>query len=649
MRAPKGEILVLYGVVAADRAAAVHLAATKCLPAGKESREWSWADENFAFRMYRRAVAYDSDIPVFLEDGRGALAVYGSVVGQGTVGSERSTADGGAPASVVGTPAEILGGRGTSGTTRLLRQLEGSFVFVLWDKKQRKLQLARDRIGGPPLYYGWINGVFVFSTRLDLFRNHLGFFPSINRNALALLLRYSYVPSPHTIYHEVYKLVPGALLTVDVDGDAIKSHLATYWTMREVLEARPSQRSDVDIGSVVSHTEALILRSIRRRAPERQVGVFLSGGIDSTVVAALAQSVSTRPIKTFTIGVRNETLDEAVYAKEIAKYLGTEHCELYVTVRDAMDVIPRLPHVYDEPFADPSQIPTLLVSQLASRSADIVLSGDGGDEVFCGYNRYVWGQRIWGTLGQLPLRLRRVAARLALSLPTSRWERLFRPITRLLPSRYRISDVGTQMHKLGAILDVTSPEEMYVRLTSHWREPTSVVIGAVEPEAILSDDGEWANREDFVSRMMYLDMTSFLPDGVLVKVWKAAAASGIDVRSPLLDIDLIRYAWSLPLCTHLHEGEGKRVLKQVLHRHIPRRLVDRPKTGFGIPLADWLRGPLRDWAESLLDEHRLHHQGFFRPEPIRRCWEEHLSGRRDWQDHLWAVLMFQAWLDAHHG
>jgi len=374
------------------------------------------------------------------------------------------------------------------------------------------------------------------------------------------------------------------------------------------------------------------------------LGAFLSGGIDSSTIVALMQAQSGRPVKTFTIGFNEEGYNEAVHAKAVAKHLGTEHTELYVSPQQALDVIPRLPTLYCEPFSDSSQIPTFLVSQLARQHVTVSLSGDAGDELFCGYNRYLMANKLWQKLAVLPAGSRRLAARGLTALSPSRWNALLGPVQGLLPSGLRQANLGDKLHKAAGVLASSSVDALYLGLVSHWDDPASVVIGGQEPPTLLTGNAPQLTGLDDIQRMMALDTLTYLPDDILVKVDRAGMGVSLEGRVPFLDHRVVEFAWSLPQSMKLRDGVGKWALRQVLYRHVPKELIERPKMGFGVPIGEWLRGPLRAWAEELLDEVRLRREGYFHPAPIRLKWAEHLSGARNWQYHLWDVLMFQAWL-----
>jgi asparagine synthase (glutamine-hydrolysing) len=376
------------------------------------------------------------------------------------------------------------------------------------------------------------------------------------------------------------------------------------------------------------------------------LGAFLSGGIDSSMVVALMQAQSGQPVRTFSIGFHEKGYNEAVHAAQIAHYLGTEHTELYVSPQEAMAVIPQLSAIYDEPFADSSQIPTFLVSELARRHVTVALSGDGGDELFGGYNRYFWCRQIWDKVGRIPHIARQLAAQVLRAPTPSAWDRFFASAGPLLPARLRQAHPGDKLHKLAAILASDSPAVIYQQLISQWQNPSDVVINGFEPSGPADKVWSHSALTDLTEHMMLLDLITYLPDDILTKVDRASMAVSLEARIPLLDHRLVEFAWRLPVRLKVRDGTGKWMLRQVLHRYVPRELVERPKMGFGVPIDIWLRGPLRDWTEDLLDESTLKGEGYFHPAPIRKKWEEHLTGRHNWQYPLWCVLMFQAWLKA---
>jgi asparagine synthase (glutamine-hydrolysing) len=533
------------------------------------------------------------------------------------------------------------------GMETTLKQCVGMFAFALWDRHERSLTLARDRLGEKPLYYGWVNGTFLFASELKALRAWPGFSAEIDRAALALYMRHNYVPAPWSIYRSIWKLLPGTLLRVTADGESTPT---AYWSAREAASAGLAQPFAGDDREAADELERLLRQSIAgQRLADVPLGAFLSGGIDSSVVVALMQSMSAQQVKTFTIGFHENEYNEAEHAKAVAAHLNTDHTELYVTSRQAMDVIPLLPALYDEPFSDSSQIPTYLVSALARRHVTVSLSGDGGDELFGGYNRYFWAMHLWRRLSLAPAPFRRSLGRLLIGVSPGAWNRVFRLLGPLLPSRLHHANPGDKLHKLAALFAARQPEAIYQRLVSHWEDPARVVLGAREPATVVSDPAHWLDSPDFAQRMMYLDQISYLPDDILVKVDRAAMGVSLETRVPMLDHRLVEFAWRLPLSMKIRDGQGKWLLRQVLYRHVPRELIERPKMGFGVPIDQWLRGPLREWAESLLDEGRLRREGYFEPAPIRKKWGEHLSRDRNWSYCLWDVLMFQAWLEAQGG
>lgn len=526
-----------------------------------------------------------------------------------------------------------------------LRRFNGMFAFALWDRTERTLHLARDRLGEKPVYFGWVGASFLFGSELKALRVHPAWRGTIDRGAVASFLRNNYVPAPHSIYAGIGKLQPGHYVSITSAAAEMPPKPQPFWSLRAVTEegeARPLHSETI----ATDELDILLRDAVRMRmVADVPVGIFLSGGIDSSVVLALAQIQSARPVRSFSIGFEEAAYNEAHHAKAVAKHLGADHTELYVTPQQAMSVIPRLPAIYDEPFSDPSQIPTILLSRLAREHVTVALAGDGGDELFCGYDRYFWARAIWGKVGAFPHGVRKLAGRALTTMSPRSWDRVLTRLAPLLRSAQFGRLTGDRLHKLATVLDVPSPDVLYESLVTHWNEGERLVPGAPELLSVVTEPAAWAAVRDFTSRMMYCDTAAYLPDDLLVKVDRASMSEGLEVRVPLLDHRVVEFASRAPLSMKIRDEQGKWLLRQVLHRYVPRKLVDRPKMGFSIPLDTWLRGPLRDWAEELLNERRLRDEGYIDPAPIRRKWLEHLSGRRRWQDWLWDVLMFQAWLE----
>ncbi len=535
------------------------------------------------------------------------------------------------------------------GLQEALVRMNGMFAFALWDRERAELHLARDRLGEKPLYYTRMGHLFLFASELKALRAHPAFNPAINRGALALYLRHNYVPAPHSIYADVFKLVPGTVLTIGSRRDwPDRDQPKPYWSARDVVESGIADPLAVSAVEAIEQLDLLLHDAVALRMhADVPLGAFLSGGVDSSTVVALMQAQSMRRVKTFTIGFKESSYDEAADAARVANHLGTDHVELYVTPDDAMDVVPHLPRFYDEPFADSSQIPTFLVSQLARRDVTVSLSGDGGDELFAGYNRYSWCRPIWRNTGWLPRPIRAFVAGALNSLSPEGWDGVFRRVAGMLPARFNVRNPGSKAQKLASVLAAGSLEEMYVDLVSHWKQPSAVVPGAVEPVTVVTDPAARARVSDPIEQMMYLDLVTYLPDDILTKVDRASMAVSLEARVPMLDPEVVAFAWRLPLSLKLRDGQGKWLLRQVLHRYVPSELVERPKMGFGLPIGRWMRGPLREWVADLLDDGRLRSEGFFDAAAVRRVWSDHLTGDRDRQDELWSVLMFQAWMDAH--
>lgn len=539
------------------------------------------------------------------------------------------------------------------GFERAVKLFNGMFALALWDRKERVLYLTRDRLGEKPLYYGFAGETFLFGSELKALRAHPLFSAEINRDALALFLRFNYIPAPYSIYKNIHKLPPGTYLSMDVRDGSISSGAlgqcpapVAYWSAREVAEEGVAEPFAGTEAEAITELETILSDAVGlRMVADVPLGAFLSGGVDSSTVVSLMQAQSSQPVRTFSIGFTEEAYDEARYARSVAQHLKTDHTELYVTPEDAMAVIPRLPALYDEPFSDSSQIPTFLVSELARRHVTVSLSGDGGDELFAGYNRYLLGQSVWNKIGWMPMGSRAAVAGALTTVSPRAWDRAFTGLKPFLPSRLQQRTPGDRLHKLAEVLAVPDTEAMYMNIVSHWKEPTSLVKGAVEPPTTLTDSGQWANLPHFIQRMMYMDTVTYLPDDILVKVDRASMGVSLEARVPFLDHRVVEFSWRMPLDWKLSNGESKRPLRRILYKHVPRELIERPKMGFGIPIGQWLRGPLRDWAEALLDERRLEQEGFMNPQPIRQKWREHLRGTRNWQYYIWDVLMFQGWLE----
>ena len=552
------------------------------------------------------------------------------------------------------------------GLERTLQKCVGMFALALWDRDLRHLTLARDRFGEKPLYYGWVGDLagqggnvagqgdglgqlrtFVFGSELKALRAYPSFKNSISRPALAQYLRFTHVPAPLSIYEGIYKLPPGTWLRVDAAFASKPPSKATdgpvaYWTLVDAVQkgARAQITDQVEAVDLLHHqlSDAVKLQSIS----DVPLGAFLSGGVDSSTIVALMQAQSSRPIQTFTVGFEEAGFDESPYAAAVAEHLGTDHHALLVTARETLDVIPKLPDMYDEPFADSSQIPTHLVCKAARKHVTVALSGDAGDELFGGYNRYSWGSRIWNKVGWIPPEQRQWLGVAVQGISVSAWDALGRAVGK--------DRLGDRAHKLASrLLKAKNLDDVYWSLVTEWPGGDSMVKGLALEESLdeiaVQRSEPPAGLTDAVERMMFRDALTYLPDDILCKVDRAAMSVSLETRVPFLDHRIAELAWRLPLDMRIRGNETKWLLRQVLYQYVPRSLIERPKAGFGIPVGQWLRGPLRDWAEALLDEPRIRREGFFNADPIRKAWGEHLSGQRDWTPRLWTVLMFQAWLE----
>lgn len=528
------------------------------------------------------------------------------------------------------------------GVERTLQASVGMFAIALWDRAERALYLARDRIGEKPLYYGWQGNTFLFGSELKALRVHPAFNAAVDRGALALLLRHNCIPSTHSIYAGIHKLPPGTFLKLGQGQREVQP--VAYWSLAEVAQRGMANQFAGTDAEALDALELHLGNAVRgQMVADVPLGALLSGGIDSTLITALMQANSSQPVRTFTIGFDERQYDETKHASAVAKHLGTTHTELRLSGDDALALIPKLPEMYDEPFADSSQLPTHLVMKMARQHVTVALSGDGGDEFFGGYSRYFLGPKAWRSVAWMPLQIRRALGAALTIVPSATLNQLAGP----LGSRSGIALPGDKLHKVGRRLyNARTQDDFYVSLVSEWMESEPMVIDSVVPSNLMEDRSRWPRLSDPVATMMVMDGLTYLPDDILVKVDRASMAVSLETRAPFLDRDLMEFAWSLPMSMKLRDGKGKWLLRQLLNRHVPRALVERPKMGFAIPLDDWLRGPLREWAEALLAEDRLRREGYFDPAPIRATWGRHVRGEGSFGYRLWSVLMFQAWLEA---
>lgn len=525
------------------------------------------------------------------------------------------------------------------GVDAAVKRFIGMFAFALWDARDRRLTLVRDRLGIKPLYWGTVGDMTLFGSQPKAITAHPAWEKRLDPAALRDYLRFGYVPAPQSIFGGMRQLAPGGIVEIDAAGRVSERR---FWDMAEVARRGVAARRADDETELADELETLLRDAIRlRMIADVPLGAFLSGGIDSSTVVALMQAESNRPVKTFSIGFHEGSHDEAVHAKAVAGHLGTEHRELYLSPAEAREIIPSLPDWYDEPFADSSEIPTHLVARLARQEVTVTLSGDGGDELFAGYTRYTQGIRLWQRSRALPGVLRCAAVGLVSAVRPSVWDGL----AALLPASIRPPQTGARAHKLAAMLGAADLDTLYRSVVAMWHDPEAILRTRGLPPAPVWQRDVPAEVTDPVERMQFLDTVAYLPDDILAKVDRATMAIGLEARVPLIDHRVVEFAWSLPPALKGADGHGKRLLRQVLYRHVPRGLVERPKMGFAVPVGAWLAGPLRDWTESLIGEHRLRREGIFDPKPIRRIWDEHRAGRRNHEAALWAVLMFQAWRD----
>jgi asparagine synthase (glutamine-hydrolysing) len=632
----------------------------------------TWVDESNGIALgHRRLAILDLSAaghqPMLSQSGRFAIAFNGEIYNHKELRAELAFA-GAAPQWRGQSDTEtLLAAFQWWGFEATLSRCVGMFAIALWDLRDRTLYLARDRFGEKPLYYGWLGDAFAFGSELKALRAYKGFSNSISREALAQYLRFNYVPAPRTIYRDIYKLEPGTYLVLAGSrvppppaaplrpGDQHETiRVDRYWSFSDAIEAGAEQAFS-DEEAVLRELEVQLQEAVRAQSlADVPLGAFLSGGVDSSTIVALmqlqARASGGPPVKTFTVGFDDPAFDESAHAKAVARHLDTDHYEMFVTAADARAVIPQLPTLFDEPFADSSQIPTHLVCRAARQHVTVALSGDAGDELFGGYNRYFWGPRIWSRIGWMPFPARRLLGAAISKLPVGVWDSISVPWNRLAGADGAVR-LGDKAHKLAARLQsVKGIDDLYLSLVSEWRDPASLVVGegaAIrEPPSLLDDPLPARGASDEQLRMMYRDSISYLPDDILCKVDRAAMGVSLETRVPFLDHRVVEAVWRMPLHMRIRGNVGKWALRQILYKYVPHQLIERPKAGFGIPVGQWLRGPLRDWAEALLDPDRMAREGYLKPEPVRGRWAEHLSGRRDYTPSLWAILMFQAWLES---
>ena len=542
------------------------------------------------------------------------------------------------------------------GIEKTLDKLVGMFAIAVWDYTTEKLYLIRDRFGEKPLYYGWSNRGFLFGSELNALRSYEYFNNEVDRNSLSLYMQYMYVPSPYSIFKDVYKLDPGCILEIDESGRSYPPKEITPYSFNakgisikqwySLNKTAIDGQNDLikDEGEAIELLEKTLLESVQSQLiSDVPLGAFLSGGIDSSTIVALMSRVCKNPVKTFTIGFEEGAFNEATYAKKVAKHLNTDHHEIYVTAKDALEVIPNLPSLYDEPFADSSQIPTYLVSKLAHQHVKVSLSGDAGDELFGGYNRYLWGKRVFGGVKLVPPIIRRALGSSVQKIPVSMWD----IVGGLLPGKYQVASMGSKAHRMASHLKtVNSLDDIYYRIVTEGFNEESLICGNQNIlKTKLNNSSIIYGINESEQRMMLWDSVTYLPDDILTKVDRAAMGVGLETRIPFLDYKVVELAWRLPLDMKIKNGVGKWPVRKVLYKYVPSELIERPKAGFAVPVDQWIRGPLREWASDLLDETRIQREGYFNPKLVKELWEQHLSGRHDWTPRLWAILMFQAWLD----
>jgi asparagine synthase (glutamine-hydrolysing) len=612
-----------------------------------EAGAWVDAEAGIALSHRRLEVVglgWQGHQPMSSHSGRWVVTYNGELYNAGELRAQLTASGRGVLGS---SDTEVLvEGLDRWGLSGCLDRVEGMFAFAAWDRTTRRLHLVRDRFGEKPLYYGWVGGRLAFASELKGFHRLPGFRAQVDPEAVTRYLTSSCVPAPHCIFLGLAKLAPGSCVAFDAGAPpGVLRPQVAYWSARSAIDRARRQPPLSDPGELADTVEAALSASVAGRlVADVPVGALLSGGIDSSLVVALMQRHTSQRVRTFTVAFVEEAFDESATAAAVAAHLGTEHTVVDMTQQDLLERIPRLPDVWDEPFGDSSQLPTLLVAEAAARRVRVALSGDGGDELFAGYNRHAWLGRIWHRAGALPPPVRRSLGRALRTVPPGAVD----AVGGALPARWRVRLPSVKVDKVGRVLQAPTLGHAYAALLAHWDDPSSLVLGAGSSGAAPSPSDDWADGAptgDVTDQLLRSDLTSYLPDDVLTKVDRAAMAASLETRTPFLDRGVLDVAWRIPADWKIHEGTTKWALRSVLDRHVPRDLVDGPKMGFGVPLDAWLRGPLRPWAEDLLSEEAVKRHGLLDPFPVRRAWRQHLAGHRDRGYELWDVLMLQAFMD----
>lgn len=604
----------------------------------------TWSDSEAGLVLaHRRLSVLDlseaGNQPMLSADGRYVLIFNGEIYNHHALRSDLESAGHSVTWRGQSDTEALLEALAFWGIEKGIKRANGMFALALWDRRDRALWLIRDRLGEKPLYYGTSRGSLIFGSELKALAAHPDWRGEIDRDAVSLFLRFGYVPEPHSIFQGIEKLAPGHLVKISADDLTALPASKPYWSLAAHVTGERRQETDAELIDMLEDRLTVSVRT--RMEADVALGAFLSGGIDSSLIVALMQAQSTRPIQTFTIGFDVPGFNEAAMAKEVANHLGTQHTEFYITPRDTLEIVPDLPHIWDEPFADSSQMPTLILSRLARGSVTVALSGDGGDEFFGGYNRYGQGYASYRRLSALPRALRAATAAMMRRVPAHGIDRLMTH----LPGNKAFPAVGDRILKLGRVLEARDIAEFYNILVSQHYGDSPLVLGA-NPKRVFADSpSEWPQLEDPREVMMYVDALTYLPGDIMAKVDRATMAHSLESRAPFLDHDLVEFAWSLPMSVKIKNGTTKWALREVLARHVPRALFERPKMGFGIPIEHWLSGPLRDWASDLLSDERIRSQGLLDPDQVARMWREQCTGRGRWHHQLWNILMLQAWLD----